>query len=223
VDPAIPSMAVKDTDRSAMHDMRNAQAEVGEKVVIYSLVAKPELNGRLGLISGPLTAGGRYPVKLVGPASTIAIKATNFHRLAVFVVERQKKARKFECFEHGSEVCSDCSVDFSIVNQLSKLLFTGVVLSRDTVERYADTHFASIEHPETDYMGKSDADFPFECQGLQSTEKRFLLKALLKSKDESLLVIAAIAGMACFGGRNLAATRPSTIPHLEALLTVLKD
>jgi hypothetical protein len=222
-EPAIPSMAVKGTDRSAMLNRRDSQPEVGEKVVIHSLVAKPELNGRLGPISGPLNAGGRYPVKIVGHAATIGVKPTNFHRLAVSVVERQKKARKFECFEHGSEVCSDCSVDFSIANQLSKLCFTGVVLSRDTVERYADTHFASIEHPEIDFMNKSDAEFPFECQGLQSTEKRFLLKALLKSKDESLLVIAAISGMACFGGRSLSATRPSTIPHLEALLTVLKD
>jgi hypothetical protein len=220
MDPAIPSMAANDTDRS---DRRDSQPEAGEKVVIHSLIAKPELNGRLGVISGPLTPGGRYPVKLVGHASTIAVKPTNFHRLAAFVVERKgkKKARKFECFEHGSEVCSECSVDFSIANQLSKLCFTGVLLSPDTIERFADTHFASIQHPDADYgIYQVHADFPIECQGLQSTEKRILLKALLESKDKSLLVVATIAGMVCFGGRSLAASRPSTIPHLEALLNL---
>jgi hypothetical protein len=41
---------------------------------------------------------------------------------------------------------------------------------------------------------------------------------LLSSGDKSLLVAAAITGMACFAGRSEAFTRPSTIPHLEALL-----
>jgi hypothetical protein len=53
LDPAIPSMTVNDTDRSAVHDRGDSQPEVGEKVVIHSLVAKPDLNGRLGPISGP--------------------------------------------------------------------------------------------------------------------------------------------------------------------------
>jgi hypothetical protein len=240
MDPAIPFMAVNDTDRSTKHDRRDSQPAVGEKVVIHSLVSKTELNGCCGVISGPLThPSERYPVK-IGGASIIAVKPTNFHRLAVFVVERKgkKKARKFECFEHGYEVCSNCSVDFSIVNHLSKLCFTEAVLSRDTVERCAESHFASIIIPSsyTDpggYFGDSDADgccqgetdaaFPIECQGLQSAEKRFILKALLESEDESLLVVATIAGMACFGGRSLSLTRPNTIPHLEALVTVLNQ
>lgn len=161
-------------------------------------------------------------MKLGGHASTIAGKPTDFHRLPVFVVVRKKKALTFEFFEHGSEVCSDCSVDFSIANQLSKLCFPGLVLSRDTVERCADTHFASIQHPGGNGMCNTYADFPFECQGLQSREKGLLLKVLLESKDESLLVVAAIAGMACFGGRSLAAFRPYTIPHLEAIESCLE-
>jgi hypothetical protein len=53
---------------------------------------------------------------------------------------------------------------------------------------------------------------------LKNAEKRLVLKALLSSKDKSLLVAAAKAGMACFAGRSCAATRPYTVPHLEALL-----
>jgi hypothetical protein len=243
MDPAIPSMEVNDTDRLAKHDRRDSQPEGGEKVVIHSLVSKPELNGRCGVISGPLThPSERYPVKVCGHASIIAVKPTNFHRLAVFVVERKgkKKARKFECFEHGSEVCSKCSVDFSIANHMSKLYFTEAVLSRDTVERCAESHFASIIIPSNytdpggtfgDFdsnsggysRGETDAAFPIECQGLQSAEKRLILKALLDSEDKSLLVVATIAGMACFGSRSLALTRPNTIRHLEALVAVLNQ
>jgi hypothetical protein len=217
--PAIPSMPKNDRNGHAKHAREDSQPQVEEKVVIHGLVAKPELNGRLGEISGALTTGGRYPVKVAGHASIIAAKASNLHRLGVFVVERKekKKARKFECFAHGSEVCSGCSVDFFIANHLSKLCFTGAVLSRDTIETFAETHFASIKQP----FGAGstfDIDFPAECHGLKNAEKRLVLKALLNSKDKSLLVAAAKAGMACFAGRSCAVTQPYAIPHLEALL-----
>jgi hypothetical protein len=164
--PAIPSMPKNDTDSHVKFAREGSQPEAGEKIVMHSLVAKPELNGRLGVISGALTPGGRYPVKVAGHASIIAAKPSNLHRLGVFVVERKEKnkARKFECFAHGSEVCSGCSVDFFIANHLSKLCFTGAVLSRDTIETFAETHFASIKQP----FGAGstfDIDFPAECHG----------------------------------------------------------
>jgi hypothetical protein len=71
-----------------------------------------------------------------------------------------KRFRKFECFAHGSEVCSECSVDFFIANQLSKCCFTGAVLSRDTIEKFAETHFASIKMMQA--SGEDSSSFEFD-------------------------------------------------------------
>jgi hypothetical protein len=55
-----------------------SQPTLGEKVVIHSLVGKPELNRQLGAVSSDLTDGLRYPVKLADRASKLAIKPSNF-------------------------------------------------------------------------------------------------------------------------------------------------
>jgi hypothetical protein len=68
-------MPKNDTDRHTKHAREDSQPQVEEKLVIQSLVAKPELNGRLGEVSGALTPGGRYPVKVAGHASIIAAQA----------------------------------------------------------------------------------------------------------------------------------------------------
>jgi hypothetical protein len=197
---------------------------INEEVVVYGLVARPEFNGRIGIISG-VEAEGRYPVKVAGHPRVITIKPNNFHRLGVNSADRPGKARKFECSLHRSEVCSQCSLDFGIANHLSKIHFSNgpAQLSRDSIEQIAETHFAIIEAPDGDVESKFLVkDFPMECQGLQDDDKRFVLKAVLETKeDKSLRMAATAAGLACFGARSENVTRPYTFPHLEALVRML--
>jgi hypothetical protein len=159
-------------------------------------------------------------VKLPGLDKKIAIKPMNFHRLGIFVKERANKASKFECLEHASEICSKCNLDFGIVNHLTTLSSSGRPLNLETIEYAAEAHFATVKRAEMDEISvEVDKDFPMECQGLQSMDKRFILKALLESKPKSLLVAAATAGMATFSGRGTPVVRPYLIPHLETLLS----
>jgi hypothetical protein len=191
--------------------------------VVYGLVARPEFNGRIGVISGG-EAEGRFPVKVAGHPCVNNIKPDNFHRLGVNSADRPGKSRKFECSLHRCEVCSQCSLDFGIANHLSKIHFSSgpAQLSRDSIEQIAETHFAIIEMPDGDVQFKSIMDFPMECQGLQDADKRFVLKAVLETKeDKSLRMAATAAGLACFGARSQSVTRPYTIPHLETLVGML--
>jgi hypothetical protein len=100
-EPAAPKAKKKPTETKG-NDTGPAN---GEEVVVHSLVSRPEFNGCVGVISGD-AIDGRYPVKLPSRDTKIAIKPTNFNRLGVFVVERANKARKFECLEHASRICS---------------------------------------------------------------------------------------------------------------------
>ena len=49
----------------------------GSKVEIKGLQGKPELNGQRGTITAPLTAKGRWPVRVDGAATEVTIKPDN--------------------------------------------------------------------------------------------------------------------------------------------------
>jgi hypothetical protein len=101
---------------------------------------------------------------------------------------------------------------------LSELRSSGGPLTRQTIEYAADAHFATVRRS-GEVVFEFDRDFPMECQGLQNTDKRFVLKALLESKTKSLLVAAGTAGMASFSARAEHPIRPYVIPHLETFLS----
>jgi hypothetical protein len=149
---------------------------------------------------------GQYPVKLPSLDKEIAIKPMNFHRLGVFVTERANKVSKFECLEHASEICSKSNLDFGIVvNRLTTLTASssGRPLNLETIEYKEEAHFATVKRAEMNAISvEVDKDFPMDCQGLQSMDKRFILNALLETKPKSLRVAAATAGMATFSGRG---------------------
>lgn len=119
---------------------------------------------------------------------------------------------------HGAEVYSVCSMDFIIANNLSKLYVMGVALSNDTIDHVAESQFASIKATSVDTESYFENGFPMECHGLQSAENKFILRALIDSKDSSIEATTTVVGMSCFSGRNEPATRPYAIPHLKTLL-----
>ena len=69
------------SERSSVIADREIEPEdEGEYVVLHGLKAKPELNGRVGVVCGNLNTFSRYPVKLEGKETVIAVKPTNIYR-----------------------------------------------------------------------------------------------------------------------------------------------
>eukprot|EP00986_Skeletonema_menzelii_P004699 scaffold1633_cov147-Skeletonema_menzelii.AAC.16 len=76
--------------------------EQGEDCVVHGLKAKPQYNGKVGLV-GESTEGGRIAVTLkYNDGNVLSIKPTNLYRIGVFCRKRKKKSRMFEC-RHGLE------------------------------------------------------------------------------------------------------------------------
>jgi MYND finger len=217
-------LAASNSARRQGHQLYFSPPTVNEEVVVHGLVAKPEYNGRLGIITGDMSAG-RYPVKLPNHPSTLAVKPSNFHRLGVHVhasSKSEKKTSRFRCAEHGNEVCVPCCLDFSIVNHLCKLhagnIATGS-LTKEAIEKISEMHFATITRADEDRETVFDKNFPMECQGLVDSEKRVVLKALLESSQpRSIHSVAAIAGLTCFGARAEVVSRPYAVMHLKELV-----
>jgi hypothetical protein len=190
---------------------------------VRSLAARPEFNGRLGVINGS-EVEGRYPVKLQNYSPALGLKASNFFRLGIEIFEK-KSCKQFKCSLHGLEICSECCLDFASANHLSIL---GGPVPREMIELIAQSHFSSIKHDDSSYReGKLIEGFPLECQGLKNEDSRCLLKALLllettkQQEAKSLAVTATIAGMACYSCRSCIVSRPSAVPHLGTLVEVL--
>jgi len=195
---------------------------VGEKVIVHSLMAKPELNGCVGVVCGDVT-DGRYPVKLQNYPSTIGVKPDNLYQLNIYSSggEQRKKAQKFRCYVHRRETCTECSIDFCVLNHLSRVQWkNGSPLNQDAIERASETQFATMPWKESEMT--YEPGFPVECQALQDEEKRFVLKALLDDEGETtVLSAAAIAGLTCFGARTKSFIRPQAVVHLVNALAMI--
>lgn len=204
-----------------------------EEVVVHGLTTKPEFNGRVGAVSGARNSDGRYPVKLDGESSMIAVKSANIYQLGVYVAARPGKARKYKCSAHHQELCDDCSLDMQIVNHLFKLRHLGQEPNAQQIEEIAELNFASLEFAESE--GTHDTEpfdfrhfllaYPIECSGVSDTEKRFVLKSLLeysKSRESggekpSETILVAINGLCCYSARTVPLVRPYAVEQLKKL------
>lgn len=200
--------------------------EVGEEVVVHGLIANPEYNGTIGVIDGNLLSSGRYPLKLRTKSSqVISIKPTNVHQLGVSIVQKDGSSSKAKCAFHKQETCSDCTMDFQMLNQLSKMLHAGYQLSGEKIEEIADLYFAGIKTESS--LGLHEGDFPLECAGLKGEKERFILSSLLKytqdkrPKDDSDVpqeIWAAVNGLCCYSARCEPVARPSAVKQLQKTL-----
>ena len=194
-----------------------------ESILIQGVVAKPELNGRAGVVRGPINEAGRHPVELDGRTSALALKPANLLRLGVRCAG--KHGRRYECSTHGGEVCEPCCLDLSIANHLGKLRHSqGALLSESSVERVAHAHFAKMPRVNAgngylDPAGPLLAGVP--AQG--PANRRGVLQAALASPEKEIVeaVAAAIVGLACFGVRAMPIAEPSVLPHLVHLANMV--
>lgn len=151
----------------------------GEHIVLRGLQAKPELNGRVGVVRGALNADSRFPVHLEGKSSCIAVKPANMYQLGVFVLFKAGKSRKYTCSTHRRELCDACSLDMRVVNHLFKLHHYKQSLTTQNIEEIAELNFASHKMKESGETRRFDRDCPVHCAGLSCSDKRFILKSLL--------------------------------------------
>ncbi|KAL7494108.1 hypothetical protein ACHAWT_002999 [Skeletonema menzelii] len=172
--------------------------EQGEDCVVHGLKAKPQYNGKVGLV-GESTEGGRIAVTLrYNDGNVLSIKPTNLYRIGVFCRKRKKKSRMFEC-RHGLEVCSDCYLDFTTINRLAKLKYDGQDMSSAAaIEQCEEIYFASLSlQPGGDSSLSLDEGWPMECIGMKEhPEQRFILRALVEVKDDSEQRLSFLATVA---------------------------
>ncbi|KAL7532298.1 hypothetical protein ACHAXR_004548 [Thalassiosira sp. AJA248-18] len=117
----------------------------GEDAVIHGLKAKPQYNGLVGVV-GEAGDNGRLAVRLRSSEGSkpISIKPENMYHIGVFCRKRKKKPRVFECV-HGLEVCSECYLDFTTVNILCRLKYSGNDVAGSFVaDGVNESHFASF-------------------------------------------------------------------------------
>ena len=205
-------------DNQATQSLPPIEPQVGEKVVIHGLVGKPEYNGRVGEITSDIQ-DGRYHVRLSNQATKLAIKSANFTRLSA-VAKKGRKATKFECRDHGAEVCRTCKLDFTIVNHLLKLQSATLEpWCRQQIGIVVENHYATIERTQDEVSVHLNQDHPIAYQGIDEANKLFMVKSLLKSNDKSIPVLGTLAGFACYSARLLIPARAYIIDPVEEVLT----
>jgi hypothetical protein len=198
---------------------------LGEDVIVHDLKAKPEYNGLVGII-GETGTNGRIALTLRSEIANkiISIKPDNIYCLGVFSRSRRKKSRVFECV-HGMKVCAKCYFDFSVVNELAKLKYSGQDITNSfVVDQVNQTYYSSIELDDCENAEDcySVQGFPLECQyGMNHhLKERYILKALMETKVEiSLLAAVARAAYVTYGGLEYPVLRPNK--NLETVAKML--
>lgn len=191
----------------------------GEHVMLRRLKARPELNGKLGIIAGALNSDERYPVRV--ETATIAVRPCNILQLGVIVSEKSGKPQKCKCSAHGEELCDLCSMDLRIVNQLLKLRHLGQPVNEAQFEEVAELSFMNVELNESGPREK-EPDYPLKCSGLEDSDKNFFLKHLLIHLNEMeprlaalpMSIVAAINGLCCYSVAKEAVVKPYAISLL---------
>ena len=180
--------------------------EHGADCVIHGLKSKPQYNGKVGVV-GESTKDGRIAVTLRS-GNVLSIKPSNLYCIGVFCKKRKKKSRVFEC-KHGSEVCSECYLDFTTINRLAKLKYDGQdMTSAAAIEQCEETYFSSLSLDVGESVNKVDQGWPMECVGMKEhPEQRFILKSLIEFESESestvslsLLATVARTAFITYGG-----------------------
>jgi hypothetical protein len=115
---------------------------------------------------------------LEGNSKTIGAKPANMHQFGISSSDRPGKARKYKCSGHRQELCGDCCLDLQAVNHLSNLRQLNQAPTQEQIEEIAELNFASLKMAEST-EGTLGGD-PIECMGLRNSDKRFVLKSLLK-------------------------------------------
>lgn len=206
---------------------------VGESVIIHGLTARPELNLCIGSVVAERTDAGRYPVvpvvvptssqqrgKAVSAASNrIAIKAENLHRVNVLVgTKKSSKSIVFSCAAHNSRCCTQCSLDFRIINHLSNLTASSTssaTLSSDVINSVTDTLLA-VHTFSSDLNIRGDSN-----DGLSESAAKVLRDALLV-RNPPLAVAALIVGMSSHKTTKNPSQRPILIDQLSTLLKIME-
>jgi len=188
----------------------------GDDVVVHGLIAKPEYNGMVGVVGEKLETG-RISLTLRSEKKVLTIKPENIYCIGVFCRSRRKKSRVFEC-AHGLEVCTECYFDFSTVNRLAKFKYSGEDITISfVINQVSEAYFSSVKGDDKDGVFEGVEGWPAECFGMeQHLKQRFVLKALLKTKNDlSVCAVVARAAFVTYGGlKNL---HLRTNAHLEVV------
>ena len=141
-----------------------------------------------------------------------------------------KNQEYFEC-AHGLKVCAECYFDFSVVNELAKLKYSGQDITNDSffvVDQVNQTYYSSIELEDCeslegleDYFSSAEG-FPLECYGMNHhVKQRYILKALMETKVDEISLLAAVAKAAfvTYGGLKYPVLRPNK--NLETVAKML--
>jgi hypothetical protein len=196
VNPRIETDGDINPDELAMkHELR---CQEGDDAIVFGLKSKSQYNGMVGIV-GETLSNGRIRLTLRSETSNniLSIKASNFHCIGVFCRKRRKKSRVFECV-HGLEICSHCYFDFSTINRLAKLKYSGQdITNRNAIDQVNNTYFSSLKDEEESQVVEFDSEnIPFECFGMENHPKQsYILKALVQS-DTTMSIHAEIAKVA---------------------------
>lgn len=197
----VPDLTANDATNEESGRGKN-EPRHGETVVVHSLKSQAQYNQHVGLV-GEKAEEERCAITITmasGVEKQISIKQSNLYTIDAFCKKRKKKSDRYECYEHGLEVCGHCYFDFSLCNSLLRLKRAGTdICNPETIHNIMGSHYASIGNLRTEECTTTDEGWPMECHGMGSHPRlRFVLAALLQAKGElSLLALVARASIVC--------------------------
>lgn len=193
----------RDDDTNKLQKKYEFNIQKGDDVVLHSLQSKPQYNGMVGIV-GEAASNGRLALALRDKEEhVLSIKPDNLYCMGVFCRSRRKKSRVFECI-HGLEVCDNCYFDFTPVNRLAKLKYSGQDFSTShAIDQVNETYFSSFDRKVEEQI-TCDKDLPLQCYGMENHPKqRFILKALLETESQmSLYAEVARTAFITYGARK---------------------